>query len=160
MPLPIDEILPALKAALAREGRAVLQAPPGAGKTRFVKGVAEGLGLAPERVQSPTFVIAHELARPSGGRLVHVDCYRVGSEAELESAGLLDWLAPGALVLVEWGDRFPAAWPPDHLEVRLERSGAGTRTLTAHAGGPAAAALLERWRRAAPDDAALAGGAA
>nr|WP_210730503.1 ATP-dependent helicase HrpB [Roseibacterium persicicum] len=31
--MPIDEILPALVAALAAEGRAVLQAPPGAGKT-------------------------------------------------------------------------------------------------------------------------------
>lgn len=130
----------------------VLAGPLGAGKTQFVKGVAQGLGVAAERVQSPTFVIAHELALPSGGRLVHVDCYRVASEAELEGAGLLDWLAPGALVLAEWGDRFPAAWPPDHLEVRLERAGAETRRLFARGRGPAAAALLERWRGAVPDD--------
>src|SRR5690349_24338291 len=34
--LPVLEALPALKAALAREGRAVLSAPPGSGKTTLI----------------------------------------------------------------------------------------------------------------------------
>lgn len=151
----------ALADVVGDEGAVVVLAGPlGAGKTQFVKGVAEGFGLPPERVQSPTFVIAHELTLASGRSFVHVDCYRVASEAELEAAGLLDWLAPGAVVLAEWGDRFPDAWPSDRLEVSLARGEARTRTLVARAGGPRSAALLQRWRDVRPDAASLASGSA
>jgi tRNA A37 threonylcarbamoyladenosine biosynthesis protein TsaE len=78
---------------------------------------------------------------------VHVDCYRIGSEAELESAGLLDWLAPNALVAVEWPERVPAAWPGDRLEIQFARGAdEDTREIEASAHGPDAAALLGRWR--------------
>jgi len=152
LPSPTPETTEALGAALAAaldEAGAVvvLSGPLGAGKTRFVKGLASGLGIPAARVQSPTFVIAQELPRPGGGVLVHVDCYRVGSEAELEAAGLLDWLAPGALVVAEWGERVPGAWPEDRLEIVFSRVGEG-RALDARALG-GAAALLERWRRSA-----------
>jgi len=139
-------------AALARAFDAsgaivLLSGPLGAGKTRFVRGIARGLGLPPERVQSPTFVVAHELALSSGGLLVHVDCYRVASVGELESAGLLDWLAPGALVVAEWGERLPEAWPADRIEVRLARvpGRAEERQIEAVARGPVSEALLRRW---------------
>jgi tRNA threonylcarbamoyladenosine biosynthesis protein TsaE len=124
----------------------LLDGPLGAGKTRFAQGLAEGLGIPPERVASPTFVLAQELPLPGGGVLVHVDCYRVANEAELEGAGLHDWLAPGAHLVVEWAARVPGAWPEDHLGVRLERSGerAG-RCLEARAAGTESAALLARW---------------
>jgi tRNA threonylcarbamoyl adenosine modification protein YjeE len=129
-----------------RRGAVVLlRGPLGAGKTCFVKGLAAGLGVPPERVQSPTFVIAQELPLPAGGVLIHVDCYRVTSEAELESAGLLDWLAPGALIVAEWGERVLGAWPDDRLEIAIERDAPG-RTLEAVASGAASAALLARWR--------------
>jgi tRNA A37 threonylcarbamoyladenosine biosynthesis protein TsaE len=83
----------------------------------------------------------------SGRVLVHVDCYRIASEAELESAGLLDWLAPGALVVVEWPERVPGAWPHDRLEIQFARGAdEDTREIEASARGPGAAALLARWR--------------
>jgi tRNA threonylcarbamoyladenosine biosynthesis protein TsaE len=137
-----------LGAAIAREGALVsLEGPLGAGKTVFAKGVAEGLGVDPGALASPTFVIAHEYAAPGGRALVHVDCYRVAGASELESAGLLDWLAPGAVVLVEWGDRFPDALPPDRLRVVLARTPGedSRRELSAVGSGPAAEALLARW---------------
>jgi tRNA threonylcarbamoyladenosine biosynthesis protein TsaE len=124
----------------------LLVGPLGAGKTEFAKGLAAGHGIPAERIQSPTFVIAHEVPLPGGRRLVHVDCYRVESELELEGAGLLDWLAPDAVTLVEWGDRFAAAWPVDRLEVRIERLAEREREIRAVAGGPQAAGCLERWR--------------
>jgi tRNA threonylcarbamoyladenosine biosynthesis protein TsaE len=136
-----------------------LVGPLGAGKTVFAKGVAEGLGLDSARVASPTFVVAAEFDAPGGCRLVHADLYRIGDEAELEAAGWLDWLAPGTLLLVEWGDRFPEALPKDHLEVRIVRAPApeacaapdeGERRVEARAGGPAAAAVLARWRERCP----------
>lgn len=137
----------ALAAALDDAGAVVLlRGPLGAGKTCFVKGLAGGLGVPPERVQSPTFVIAQELPLPRGDVLVHVDCYRIESEAELESAGLLDWLAPGALVVAEWGERVPGAWPDDRLEIAFEREAEGRR-IEVRARGAASHALLERWRR-------------
>jgi tRNA threonylcarbamoyladenosine biosynthesis protein TsaE len=102
----------------------------------------------PAAVASPTFVIAHEHVTRSGRRLFHVDCYRVETRGELEAAGFLDLLEPGAVLLVEWADRFPEALPADRLEVRLERPAgeAGRRLVEAVACGAAARELLARWR--------------
>jgi tRNA threonylcarbamoyladenosine biosynthesis protein TsaE len=143
-----ERIAAALAAAIDGSGAIVLLSGPlGAGKTRFVKGLAAGLGVPRDRVQSPTFVVAQELRLPDGRVLVHVDCYRIESEGELESAGLLDWLAPGALVVAEWPERAPGAWPEDRLEIRLARGAdEETREIEADAHGPASTALLARWR--------------
>jgi len=120
-----------------------LSGPLGAGKTVFVKGVAVGIGVEPAQVTSPTFVIAsrHEGRVP----LVHADLYRIESETELLAAGFLDWLEPGALVVAEWGDRFPDALPQDRLEIRIERRGESPRHLEAVARGSGARAALARW---------------
>jgi tRNA threonylcarbamoyladenosine biosynthesis protein TsaE len=96
-----------------------LVGPLGAGKTEWVQGFAEGLGVAPGLVASPTFVIASEY--PGRRGLVHADLYRLESAGELEAAGFLDWLEPGRVVAIEWADRFPEALPADRLEVRIER---------------------------------------
>ena len=147
-PEATEQLGAALAAAIDAAGAIVLLSGPlGAGKTRFVKGVASGLGLESSRVQSPTFVLAQELPLGDGRALVHVDCYRVAGEAELESAGLFDWLAPGALVVAEWAERAPGAWPGDRLEIRIARgSGEYAREISAGARGPNATALLARWR--------------
>ena len=140
-----------LAAAVDPRGLVVaLIGPLGAGKTVFVKGLAEGLGVDPASVASPTFVIASEYAAPSGRRLAHVDLYRVNSAGELEAAGFLDLLEPGAVVAVEWADRIPEALPPDRIELRIERDGAEgeptRRVLNAVAFGDVAGAALARWR--------------
>lgn len=143
----------ALAASVGREGLLVgLIGPLGAGKTVFAKGLAEGIGIDPAVVASPTFVIACEYRGPDGGRLAHVDLYRIQSAGELEGAGFLDLLEPGVLVAVEWADRFPGALPADHLEVILVRdcssSETQARVLHARAHGPEAEAALARWREA------------
>jgi tRNA threonylcarbamoyladenosine biosynthesis protein TsaE len=146
----------ALARSLDERGLLVaLVGPLGAGKTVFVKGLAEGLGIDPARVASPSFVIASEYAAASGVRLAHVDLYRVESVAELEATGFLDLLEPGALVAVEWADRFPEALPGDRLELRFERPVGGSadaqRVLNAQGLGVVAAAVLARWREALGD---------
>ncbi len=138
-----------------------LVGPLGAGKTLFVKGLAEGLQVAPELVSSPTFVIANEY--PIGGArvLAHVDLYRIESESELFGTGFLDWLVPCNVVAVEWSDRLPEALPADRLTLTLasvddgedggvpgDRERGSQRTLNAIASGPGAQALLTRWRTA------------
>jgi len=129
-----------------------LVGPLGAGKTVFAKGLAEGLGVDPAVVASPTFVIASEYPLATGRRLAHVDLYRVESADELEATGFADLLEPGSVVVVEWADRFPAALPRDRLEIEIERTGAAEdaagRTLHALSSGPISNGALERWRRA------------
>lgn len=127
-----------------------LVGPLGAGKTAFARGLAEGLGVDPGAVTSPTFVIASEYEGADGRRLAHVDLYRVGSQAELEATGFLDLLEPGAVLAVEWADRLPDALPPDRLELRIERpdpeAAPGRRVLHAMATGRTSEAALARWR--------------
>ena len=136
----------------ARAGALVigLSGPLGAGKTEWVKGLAEGLGVDAALVASPSFVIASEYpsARPGGCLLAHVDLFRVASQGELESAGFLDLLAPGRVVAVEWADRMPTALPGDRIEVRIERGGAAeARELAARATGPLTRRVVDEWQR-------------
>ncbi|PYR33957.1 MAG: tRNA (adenosine(37)-N6)-threonylcarbamoyltransferase complex ATPase subunit type 1 TsaE [Acidobacteria bacterium] len=77
----------------------------GAGKTAFVRGLAEGLGIAPAEVSSPTFTLIQEYR---GGRLglYHVDLYRLTSK-EVDDLGLDDLMLEGGVMAVEWPDRLP-----------------------------------------------------
>jgi len=74
----------------------------GAGKTTFVQGLADGLGVDPEAVTSPTFALVHHY-RGGDIPIVHADLYRLGSAAEAEEAGIADALHdPEAVAVVEW----------------------------------------------------------
>ena len=129
-----------------------LSGPLGVGKTVFAKGLAEGMGVDPAVVASPTFVIGCEYPTATRGLFVHVDLYRVESRDELDAAGFVDWLDPSNLVAVEWGDRFPAALPADRLEISIQRTewaeAEADRVIHALSSGPDSAAVLERWRAA------------
>lgn len=90
----------------------------GAGKTTFVRGVAQGTGSKSD-VASPTF----QLVRIYPGRvqLAHVDLYRIESSAELRDLGLEELAEQGAVV-VEWGDRLVEAGAVRlHLDVLDQR---------------------------------------
>ncbi len=129
----------------------------GAGKTVFVKGLAEGLGLDPTRVASPTFAIVNEYSDGRRTRLAHVDLYRLERSSELDDVGFLDLLEPDVVVAVEWGDRFPSALPADRLVVEFIRpvEEPESRHCQAHALGDVAAAVLADWRRALDCNAAF-----
>ena len=75
----------------------------GAGKTTFVRGVAEGLGVAPSEVSSPTFTLIHEYR---GGRLTlyHADLYRL-EQAATEDLGLEELGVRDGVLAIEWPDR-------------------------------------------------------
>lgn len=120
-------------AALVRPGDVVeLVGPMGAGKTVFVTGLAEGLGVE-ERVTSPTFVIMRSY-RSGFLPLVHVDAYRLGSFGEFDDLGVFDEAAEGVLI-IEWGDIVAAGLPEDRLTVRFERSGESTRVISLEPAG-------------------------
>lgn len=89
----------------------------GAGKTALAKGILNGLGVASiEEVTSPTFTLIHEYG---DGRAYHLDLYRLDTEAEVETLGLDEMFDRDAVVLIEWGERFPRLMPPDRLEIEL-----------------------------------------
>jgi tRNA threonylcarbamoyladenosine biosynthesis protein TsaE len=133
--------------AAARGDVLALVGELGSGKTVLAKGVAEGLSAASAReVTSPTFVLCREYL---GGRIpfYHFDAYRLRGAADLEHIGAGEILGGDGLAAVEWADRAPGALPSDHLEVRLEVTGAESRRLTLQARGPSAERLLEALRR-------------
>ncbi len=88
----------------------------GAGKTTLAKGIVKGLGAAaPENVSSPTFTLIHEYS-PS---VYHIDLYRLDTAAQVATLGLDEIFDRRAVVLIEWGERFPELMPEDRIEIRL-----------------------------------------
>ena len=92
----------------------------GAGKTLFVSGVAEGLGIS-DRVTSPTFVISR-IYRDGFLPLVHADVYRLGSLAEFEDLELPDDGLDGVL-MIEWGEAISESIGDDHLAIDIAIDG-------------------------------------
>jgi tRNA threonylcarbamoyladenosine biosynthesis protein TsaE len=126
---------------LVRPGDAVLLIGElGAGKTRFVQGMTEGI-RAPGGARSPTFVLVNEYEGRL--RLLHSDLYRIAVQAEVEDLGLTERLEAGDVLVVEWADRAPQVLPADALTVRFEtRPGFDVRRLNLSAGGPRSSRLL------------------
>jgi len=94
-----------LAATLGPGSVVLLSGDLGAGKTVFVKGIAEGLGINPRSVSSPTFTLVQEYR---GGRLplYHVDLYRLRS-IEVDDLGLDEMAWSGGVIAIEWPDRLP-----------------------------------------------------
>lgn len=118
----------------------------GAGKTTFVQGLAEGLGVT-GRVSSPTFVLMHCHAGPVP--LCHLDAYRVSSGEELRQAGAEEYL-DNAVVVVEWADRVPDFWPAEALVVRVayaQETGPCWKQAEVRGNGAGSSAAAEGMRR-------------
>lgn len=108
----------------------------GAGKTAFVRGVAEGLGADPAGVSSPTFTIMQEYR---GGRvpLFHVDLYRLNDPREIEDLGLEEIAADGVLA-IEWAEKLDTdarLKPSRYLTVQIEHGEGDSRTIAIMANG-------------------------
>lgn len=105
----------------------------GMGKTAFVEGMAQGLGLQCE-VTSPTFAIVNEY-RGQGTVLYHFDMYRVDSWDDLYTTGYFDCVQSGAYVAVEWSENIYGALEDDAVMVELERLGENDRRITIYRKG-------------------------
>lgn len=108
--------------SLTGGGLLLLAGELGAGKTTFVQGMAEALGVT-QSVTSPTFTLlnVYETHHPNIRRLVHIDLYRLNSPADTAELDIPMWLShTDTLVVVEWPDRIPSLWKNPLGTIRFE----------------------------------------
>ena len=114
-----------LAGELPRRGVVLLIGNLGAGKTTLAKGIVRGRGAAEaDEVSSPTFTLIHEY-----GSVYHVDLYRLEDARDVSTLGLEELFERNALVLIEWGERFPQLLPGARTEIRIRRTGDETREI-------------------------------
>jgi tRNA threonylcarbamoyladenosine biosynthesis protein TsaE len=131
--LPEVAATDAAGAALARalapdlRGLITLEGDLGAGKTALARAVLRGLGVTGP-VKSPTYTLVEPYV-VVGGRVLHLDLYRLGGAGEWLGLGLEDDPPEQALWLVEWPDRAGGMLPPTRLAVTLTETADGGRRL-------------------------------
>ncbi len=109
-----------------RSGVVLLIGNLGSGKTTLVKGIVEGRGAAPMgEVSSPTFALIHEYSP----LVCHIDLYRLDTEAQVAALGIEELIDRGALVLIEWGERFPRLLPSERIEIMFRTLGENEREI-------------------------------
>lgn len=107
----------ALAAGLNAGDVVALYGDLGSGKTRFVKGLSKGLGVA-EHVTSPTFTIVNE-HRDGRMPLFHFDCYRLRTPSELDELGFEEYIDGGGVCVVEWAEVIEERLPESRIDVRI-----------------------------------------
>jgi tRNA threonylcarbamoyladenosine biosynthesis protein TsaE len=93
----------------------------GSGKTTFVQGFAEGLGIS-QKIISPTFIIirTYELQEKKKKYFYHVDLYRIESEKDIEGLGLLEMMQdPENIVAIEWPEKIEQLLPEKRNDIFL-----------------------------------------
>ena len=105
----------------------------GAGKTRLVQAIAEGLGVSRRDVVSPTFVLVQEYR---GRRTIyHMNAYRLRDDDEFQQLGPDEYFESDGLVLIEWADRVEHSLPRDYIEICIEVTGPESRRFVIRAVG-------------------------
>jgi tRNA threonylcarbamoyladenosine biosynthesis protein TsaE len=120
----------AVGAVLPRPVTMTLAGELGAGKTTLVRALAKGVGVMDlQAVTSPTFALLQEYAAPHGP-VVHVDLYRLRSDAELDALGWDEVVANASVLVIEWPERAESSLrepliaidlrhDPEHLDRRV-----------------------------------------
>ncbi len=117
----------------------------GTGKTRWVQGICQGLGVT-DPVISPTFTLINEY----DGRLpvYHIDLYRLNNTTEIVEIGLEDYLYGVGVTLIEWADHAIDLLPENYLSIELHHLETMKRRVVLQAQGPQATILLQHYKRA------------
>jgi len=99
-----------------------LQGNLGGGKTTFLQGFAEGLGVK-EKILSPTFVILKRFEVP-GFRFkdfYHIDCYRLKNEKDILELGFKDIISDSRnIVAIEWPEKIKKALPRNAILINFK----------------------------------------
>jgi tRNA threonylcarbamoyladenosine biosynthesis protein TsaE len=100
----------------------------GAGKTQFIKGLAEGAGVGkPTYISSPSFTLINEY--PGRVPFYHVDLFRLEREKEAEELGLEDYFQGDGITAIEWADKIPSLLPKEMLLIHIAYTGKNSRSL-------------------------------
>ena len=92
----------------------------GAGKTTFISGIAEGLGIK-ENLSSPSFTIINLYEIDSRKKFIHADFYRLDTADEILNIGIEDYLYSSRnIACIEWGDKIKGFLGSNYLEVKFE----------------------------------------
>ena len=105
----------------------------GSGKTTFIQGLAEGLGIK-ERIISPTFILMreHEISLDPVKVLYHLDLYRLekNEASEVQNLGLFDiWNKPNSIVVIEWAEKIADIIPENRIWITFEDMGEDKRKI-------------------------------
>lgn len=117
----------------------------GAGKTTLAKGISAGWGSM-DTVTSPTFVLVNVYRRADGGRLYHLDAYRLSNAAEALELDIDSMVQTGSL-MVEWAERIKPALPEDCIWVKLIWVDEEQRDLVISATGVRAQKIVDELRK-------------
>lgn len=118
----------------------------GSGKTTFVKGLAQGLGVRrKDSVCSPSFVILK--LYPARLPLYHFDLYRLDHLRDLEDIGFSEFAASGGICVIEWADNVKGLLPAGYLKIKFDMRGKNRRCLTFSATTPAGKRLLKIFKK-------------
>lgn len=110
-----------------------LQGELGSGKTTFIKGVAQGLKIAPKKVNSPTFVLMN--AYQGRLSLYHFDLYRIETADEMGAIGYEEFLYGDGIAIIEWAEKLKALTPKEFLRIELAHKGEKERLIKLSAVG-------------------------
>ena len=125
-----ENIGKSLAMSLSKGDSVLLRGNLGAGKTVFSRGFARGLGIT-EPVSSPTYTIVQEYELPDGGRLYHLDLYRISGVNAALAFGVDEFLDdPQGISLIEWHDRIDGILPENAVCVEIEHLSDSERRLT------------------------------
>ncbi|MBN1154958.1 tRNA (adenosine(37)-N6)-threonylcarbamoyltransferase complex ATPase subunit type 1 TsaE [candidate division KSB1 bacterium] len=89
----------------------------GSGKTYFIKGICEGLGIEDD-VTSPTFTIMNVYEGPVD--VYHFDFYRVSTAADVYGLGYEDYFYSDGICLIEWADRIDSFLPENRIDIFID----------------------------------------
>lgn len=122
-----------------------MQGDLGAGKTTFTQGIASGWGSL-DQVTSPTFVLVNVYRRLDGGKLYHLDAYRLSGPAEAIDLDIDAMLAQSPL-LIEWADQIKEALPENHLWIKMRWIDEEQRDFIFTAQGDRYQTILDRFKK-------------
>ena len=121
-----------------------LEGDLGSGKTTLIKGIAKGLHIAPEKVNSPTFVLMNAYH----GRLplYHFDLYRLEAIHEISSIGYEEFLYGDGVAVIEWAERLGQLTPKEYLRIELAHKGENQRLIKIFPAGTRYSQLVDSLR--------------
>lgn len=127
-PEDVADVAAALLGACPERRVFTFNGPMGVGKTTLIKGLCAVLGVE-TGMASPSYSIVNEYRSHDGNTVYHFDLYRLNKAEELEGIGFSEYLDSGHYCFVEWPEIGQASYPPDTVNIIMNMTEDGTRSL-------------------------------